>query len=606
MKNKETVPKPKKGMSRLLELAAMKKALTVASVVMAALASIAAFIPHIAIYLVVREIMGVYPHFGSLDLVRMTGFGWLAVAGLLTNILLYFLALMCSHLAAFGVLYKLKVQFASHLARVPLGFHVLAGSGKLRKIMDENIEKVEGFIAHQLPDIVAAFAAPVAMFAILFAVDWRFGLAAAVGIVFALAIEIRAYGNDGAKKMMENYQNSLEDMNNASVEYIRGIAVVKAFKQTVYSLRRMHDAIREYTRIVIPYTLSWENYMSAFTTLINNIYLFLIPAGILAGLSATDYQSYGAKFIFYLIFVPSIAGVMMKLMYVSSNARSIVGGVERMDAVLAEPHLPQPQNPKKVSRHDIVFENVVFSYKGQETPALTHVSFKAQEGRITAVVGPSGGGKSTIAHLIPRFFDVAEGCIRIGGVDVRDMDSGYLMEKVSFVFQDVFLFKLSIMENIRMGNTDASDEEVIRAAKAARCHGFIEKLPNKYHTVIGANGVHLSGGERQRIAIARAIVKDSPIIVLDEATAFSDPENEYLIQRAFEKLMHGKTVIMIAHRLSTVRGAHRILVMDKGQLIEEGNHDALLARQGRYAAMWNTYVKTIDWKMNRREAEAHG
>ncbi len=606
MKNKETVPKPKKGMSRLLELAAMKKALTVASVILAALASIAAFVPHIAIYLVVREIMGIYPHFGSLNLNKVTGYGWLAVAGLLTNILLYFLALMCSHLAAFGVLYKLKVQFASHLARVPLGFHVLAGSGKLRKIMDENIEKVEGFIAHQLPDIVAAFAAPVAMFAILFAVDWRFGLAAVVGIVFALAIEIRAYGNDGAKKMMENYQNSLEDMNNASVEYIRGIAVVKAFKQTVYSLRRMHDAIREYTRIVIPYTLSWENYMSAFTTLINNIYLFLIPVGILAGLSATDYKSYGATFIFYLIFVPSIASVMMKLMYVSSNARSIVGGVERMDEVLAESHLPQSPNPKKVSRHDIVFENVVFYYKGQETPALSRVSFKAEEGRITAVVGPSGGGKSTIAHLIPRFFDVAEGCIRVGGVDIRDVDSGYLMEKVSFVFQDVFLFKLSIMENIRMGNKDATDEEVIRAAKAAQCHGFIEKLPNKYHTVIGANGVHLSGGERQRIAIARAIVKDAPIIVLDEATAFSDPENEYLIQRAFEKLMHGKTVIMIAHRLSTVRGAHRILVMDKGQLIEEGSHDDLLAREGRYAAMWNTYVKTIDWKMNRREAEAHG
>jgi ATP-binding cassette subfamily B protein len=594
--------KPKTGMSRLLELAATKKPLIIASVILSALASVASFIPHIAIYYVVRQIMGVYPDFGNLELQRMIGLGWLAFGGILLNILLYFAALMCSHLAAFGTLYELKVNFASHLAKVPLGFHMLAGSGKLRKIMDENIEKVEGFIAHQLPDIVASFVAPVVMFIILFVVDWRFGLAAAAGIVIAFVIEMKAYGNEGARTMMDKYQNSMEDMNNAAVEYIRGISVVKAFSQTVYSFRRMYTAIRDYTKMVIPYTLSWENYMSAFTTVINNIYLFLIPAGILIGLNTADYASFASRFIFYLIFVPSIASVMMKIMYVASSGMQITGGVERMDAVLHTAPLPQPELPKETRGHEIVFENVSFSYIGQEAEALSDVSFRAKENEITAIVGPSGGGKSTIAHLIPRFFDVTEGSIKIGGVDVRDMKSEYLMEKVSFVFQDVFLFKQSILENIRIGNQSATDEQVIAAARAAQCEEFVQKLPEKYHTVIGTKGVHLSGGEQQRIAIARAIVKDAPIVVLDEATAFSDPENEYLIQRAFEKLMRGKTVIMIAHRLSTIRSANKIAVMDKGRLIEQGSHEELMARRGKYFDMWNMYTKTLDWKMNRKGA----
>jgi ATP-binding cassette subfamily B protein IrtA len=602
---KETSAKPKTGMARLMELAATKKPLMIVSVILSALAAVASFIPHIAIYYVVREIMGVYPDFGDLDLQRMGGFGWLAFGGILLNILLYFMALMCSHLAAFGTLYELKVNFASHLARVPLGFHVLAGSGKLRKIMDENIEKIEGFIAHQLPDIVASFVAPVVMFVILFAIDWRFGLAAAVGIVIAFAIQMKAYGNEGARTMMQKYMDSMEDMNNAAVEYIRGITVVKAFKQTVYSFRRMHTAIKEYTKMVIPYTLSWENYMSAFTTIINNIYLFLIPVGILVGLHTKDYTSFAVTFIFYLIFVPSIATIMMKILYVSEGGMQITGGVERMDEILHTAPLPQPASPRETRGHDIVFENVSFSYAGQEAEALSGVSFRAEENQITAIVGPSGGGKSTIAHLIPRFFDVTEGAIRLGGVDVRGMNSGYLMEKVSFVFQDVFLFKQSILENIRIGNQSATDEQVIAAARAAQCHEFVEKLPEKYHTVIGTKGVHLSGGERQRIAIARAIIKDAPVIVLDEATAFSDPENEYLIQRAFEKLMHGKTVIMIAHRLSTIRSANKILVMDKGRLIEQGSHDELMAGRGKYFDMWNMYTRTLDWKMDRKGAKAH-
>ncbi|QOX65804.1 ABC transporter ATP-binding protein [Anoxybacterium hadale] len=592
-------------MPRLLQLAAMKKGLVISSAILSALAAVASFIPHVVIYYVVREIMNVYPNFGTLDIHRINLLGLAAFGGIVLNILLYFLALMCSHLAAFGTLYELKVNFASHLARVPLGFHILIGSGKLRKIMDENIEKIEGFIAHQLPDIVASMVAPVAMFVILFAIDWRFGLAAAFGVAIAYFVQVKGYGREGSKKMMELYMNSLEDMNNASVEYIRGITVVKAFRQTVYSFRRMHNAISEYTKMVIPFTLSWENTMSAFTTIINNIYLFLVPVGIWAGIRATNYSEYAVNFIFYLIFVPSIATVMMKLMYVTSGARQIVGGVERMDNILNEAELPQPKFPGTISSHDIVFDQVSFSYQGQDAEALSGVTFTANREEITAIVGPSGGGKSTIAHLIPRFFDVTEGSIRIGGVDVRNMRSEYLMEKVSFVFQDVFLFKQSIMENIRIGNQNATDDQVMAAAKAAQCHEFILKLPKGYDTVIGTRGVHLSGGEQQRIAIARAIVKDAPIIVLDEATAFSDPENEYLIQRAFEKLMHGKTVIMIAHRLSTIRSANKIVVLDKGRLIEEGSHDQLLAKEGKYYDMWLRYTQTLTWKINRKGASVH-
>jgi len=594
--------KQKTGVARLLELATTKKPLMISSVILSALASIASFVPYIAIYYIISEIMGSYPNFNSLDVEKTLNFGWIAFGGIILNILLYFGALVCSHLAAFGTLYELKVNFASHLAKLPLGFHLAIGSGKMRKIMDENIEKIEGFIAHQLPDIVAAFVAPIVMLIILLGVDWRFGLAALVGIVIAFMMEFKAYGNEGAKAMMKSYQMSLEDMNNASVEYIRGISVVKAFKQTVYSFRRLHETIKRYTSFVIPYTLSWENYMSGFTTIVNNIYLFLIPVGILIGSKTNDYESFAITFIFYLIFVPSISSVMMKIMYVSSNGMQILGGVERMDGILNKERLKDKDSLEKPKDYSISFNKVSFSYdENSETSALKDLSFKAIQGEVTAIVGPSGGGKSTIAHLIPRFYDVTEGSIEIGGVDIRNMRLSYLMEMVSFVFQDVFLFKQSIMDNIRIGNQKASDKEVIEAAKAAQCHEFIMKLPNGYNTVIGTKGVHLSGGERQRIVIARAIVKNAPIIVLDEATAFADPENEYLIQKAFEKLIQNKTVIIIAHRLSTIRSANKILVMQKGHLVEEGTHDNLIREKGKYHDMWEMYTKSLDWKIGTKE-----
>lgn len=597
--SKTKQPKPKSGLARCMELASDRKGLIFLSAILSSLAAIASFIPYIAVYFMIRTIIGVYPNLEQLDMSIVLNYGWLALAGIVANILLYFLAIFSSHMAAFGTLYELKVLFANHITKIPLGYHLTIGSGRLRKIMDENIESVEGFIAHQFPDFVASVTAPIVMVVILFTVDWRFGIASLAGIILAFIAEFIGYGSGAMKENMGKYQTALEEMNNASVEYVRGMPVVKAFNQTASSFRKLKDAISGYTEWVLKFSLGWQNCMPAFTTIINNIYLILIPVGVLIGANTSDFSGFAMSFIFYLLFVPAIAGVLNKIMYISESFMQINGNVARMDEILNIPEMAETDHSKKPVNDDIEFNDVSFSYTGSaDENALENVSFSAKQGQITAIVGPSGGGKSTIANLISRFWDVSSGSITIGGVDVRDMAENDLMRHVSFVFQDIFLFKQSILDNIRMGNPQASEEQVVAAAKAAQCHDFISRLPKGYHTVVGTKGVHLSGGERQRIAIARAIIKNSPIIVLDEATAFSDPENEYLIQKAFEKLMQGKTVIIIAHRLSTIRNADHIIVMEKGHLIEEGKHDDLVAAGGRYAKMWNHYTEAIDWKIS--------
>lgn len=596
-KSKKT--KSKTGLARCMELASDRKGLIFLSALLSSLAAIASFIPYIAVYFMIREILNVFPDLVQLDMGRIMNYGWLALAGIVANILLYFLAIFSSHIAAFGTLYDLKVLFADHITKIPLGYHLTIGSGRLRKIMDENIESVEGFIAHQFPDFVASITAPIVMVIILFVVDWRFGLASLAGIILAFIAEFIGFGSGAMKENMGKYQKASEEMNNASVEYVRGMSVVKAFNQTASSFKKLQEAISGYTEWVLKFSLGWQNCMPAFTTIINNIYLILVPVGILIGSNTSNFKEFSMKFIFYLLFVPAIAGVLNKIMYISESFMQIDGNVARMDEILNIPEMPETANPQKPQGEDVVFDHVNFTYTGNnEEKALESVSFAAKQGQITAIVGPSGGGKSTIANLISRFWDVTDGKITIGGVDLRDMAQNDLMRQVSFVFQDIFLFKQSILDNIRMGNRNATEEQVIAAAKAAQCHEFISKLPEGYHTVVGTKGVHLSGGERQRIAIARAIIKDSPIIVLDEATAFSDPENEYLIQKAFEKLMQNKTVIIIAHRLSTIRNADKIIVMEKGQIVESGKHDDLVAAGGRYFQMWNHYTEAINWKLN--------
>ena len=549
--------KPKTGLARCMELASDRKGLVFLAAVLSSLAAIASFIPYIAVYFMIRSIIGVFPNLDQLDMGMVMNYGWLALAGIVANILLYFLAIFSSHMAAFGTLYELKVLF------------------------------------------VASITAPIVMVIILLAVDWRFGLASLVGIILAFVAEFIGFGSGEMKENMGKYQKALEEMNNASVEYVRGMSVVKAFNQTASSFKKLKDAITGYTEWVLKFSLGWQNCMPAFTTIINNVYLILVPVGILIGSRTDDFAGFAMTFIFYLLFVPAISGVLNKIMYISESFMQIDGNVARMDEILNIPEMPETDHPQKPANDDVVFKDVSFSYTGDSSEkALEDVSFIAKQGQITAIVGPSGGGKSTIANLISRFWDVSSGSITIGGVDVRDMAENDLMRHVSFVFQDIFLFKQSILDNIRMGNPTASEEQVIAAAKAAQCHDFISKLPDGYHTVVGSKGIHLSGGERQRIAIARAIIKDSPIIVLDEATAFSDPENEYLIQKAFEKLMQGKTVIIIAHRLSTIRNADKIIVMEKGHLVEEGKHDELVAAGGRYAQMWNHYTEAIGWKIS--------
>jgi ATP-binding cassette subfamily B protein len=611
-KSKGKPAQPKTGFARLIELAMTKKALVVGSLILSVVAAVLSFVPYVSIYFIIVKVIEALPDVTGADAGYIIRWGWIAFAGAAGNILVYFAALMYSHLAAFGTLYKLKVDFASHLARVPLGFHVLIGSGKLRKITDDNIEKIEGFIAHQLPDLAAAIVAPVLLFVLLFAVDWRFGLATTVGIVIGLFVYMRIMGNQSALEGMKRYQAALDDMNNATVEYIRGISVVKAFHQTVYSFRRLYDSIKKYTAWIIDYTLKMKNGYAVAVTVVQNVSLFIMPAAILIGVGVArgdmaDFPAFAGTTLFYLILSQAVGGVVLKVIYASGTMMQLTGHVDTMDVILAEPELYVSPKPKPITGFDVTFDNVMFSYdKDKEVEALSGVSFTAKQGEVTAIVGPSGGGKSTIAHLIPRFFDTSGGTVLIGGTDVREIDPHTLMGNVSFVFQDVYLFKQSVMDNIRMGSPTASDEHVYEAARDAQCAEFIEKLPQGYQTVIGTKGIHLSGGEQQRLAIARAIVKDSPIVVLDEATAFSDPENEHLIQKAFERLMKDKTVVMIAHRLSTVRGADQIIVMDGGRVVQCGAHDELLRQGGRYGDMWRVYTQTSSWRLSKvKEGNTH-
>ena len=588
--------KPKTGLARIFELAADRKGLLILSGILSALAAVCSFVPYLAVYFMIRDILAVYPDVALLDRPVFMGYGITALAAIAADVLFYFASSVCAHIAAFGTQYKLKSSFTKHLAKIPLGFHLTLGSGRFRKVIDEDIEKIESFLAHSYPDIVASFTAPVVMLAVLLSFDWRFGLAAMAAVVIAFITQMLTLGAAGPE-LMGQMQKAMSDMTSASVEYVRGMPVLKAFGQTAGSFRQLSGSIKAYTKFMLSYTLKWENYTSVFQTIINNIYLFILPVGILIGQGVQDYPAFVLAFIFYLLFVPSVASVLQKLMYVSSSSMRISGGVASLDAMMALPELSQPPVSTQCAGRELVFQNVSFAYNDTDGDALKNVSFTAKPGEVTAIVGPSGSGKSTIAHLIPRFWDVAQGSITLSGVDIRQMSETELMRQVSFVFQEVFLFGQSIRENIRMGCPDASESEILQAARAARCEEFIARLPKGYDTVIGENGVHLSGGERQRIAIARAIAQNAPVLVLDEATAFSDPENEYLIQQALSALMRDKTVIMIAHRLGTVRSAQKIVVMERGTVAEEGRHNELLLKSGIYARMWNKYTAAAVWRL---------
>lgn len=569
------------------------------SMALSALSSACSFIPFVAVYLVVADVIAVYPDFAELDAAHMAGLGWMALGGVAGNIGLYLAALLCAHSAAFDAEYNLKLQMVEHLGRIPLGRLEALGTGRVGKVMDESVGAIEGFLAHSLPDMAAAFTAPVAIVVLLFVFDWRFGLAAVACVVAAFAVEAAGFSNKAITDKMRRHLVNQERITNATVEYVRGMPVVKTFGQTAESFGRLSAAVRAYTDLALDVALFWQSLMPAFTAIINNAYLFVLPVGIAlgAGLSGGEFRTFALDFIFYLLFVPSIAGALNKMMYISEDSMIISSQLARIDEVLGIPVLPAPAPgaARVPERFDVVLDGVSFSY-GEGAPlALDGASLTVPEGTTCALVGPSGAGKSTVASLVARFWDVSAGAVRIGGVDVRDIDPDELMGCVSLVFQDVHLFRASMLENIRMARPGATREEVVEAARAAQADAFIRALPQGYDTVYGSEGVHLSGGEAQRVSIARAILADRPVVVLDEATAFSDPENEHLIQKALERLMAGKTVIMIAHRLSTVAGADQIAVIDGGRVAERGRHEELLAAHGTYARMWERYTQALSW-----------
>lgn len=588
----------KTGIPRLLEFAGKYRVHIYMSCLLSAVSAVLTLMPYVCIFFVVREVFRVAPVLTAMDGAAVARYGWLAVGSAASAFVIYAGALLFSHYAAFNTARSMKSQVLHHLVTLPMGFHTTNSSGKLRKIINENSDQTETFLAHQIPDLVGGFVTPVAMIILLFVFDWRLGLVSMIPLAGGFFI----LGGMMAKKssgFLKAYQDALEDMNNEAVEYVRGISVVKVFGQTVHSFKSFHTSIVRYRDYVIQYTLSWKRPMSWFTAMINGTFFLLIPAGLLLATSAGDYRSFVLSFIFYIIFTPACAGMLTKVMYVASYRMVAAEAVRRIDDLLDEKPLPGPVHPESPKDASLAFEHVSFSYPGTDLPVLKDVSFRVPPGGTVALVGPSGGGKSTIASLIPRFWDVDAGCVRVGGADVRNIPTSTLMESLSFVFQDARLFKDSVLENIRAARPSASREEVLAAAHAAQCDDIIANLPQGLDTVIGAKGIYLSGGEQQRIALARAILKDAPIIILDEATAFADPENEYRIQQAFENLTKGKTVLMIAHRLSSIQDADMILVIEEGEIAESGTHDGLVAAGGVYARMWTDYRRSVSWSIGK-------
>ena len=593
-------------LSRCLRFAGRRKPLVFASMALAVLSAAASFVPYVAIYFMIRDAVGVYPNLAAVDVSAMTGYAGLAVAGIVVDVGCYLAALLCSHAAAFDTQYRTKLDIAAHLGRIPLGHVARLGTGRISKVMDESVGGIEQFIGHSIPDLAATVTAPVVLVALLFVFDWRFGIATLAAVAVACVVQFSGYADKRVMASMGRYQEVKEQMGNAAVEYVRGMRVVKAFGQTARSFKRLTDAIKDYTGLSLDVTLFFRNSMPGFTAVLNNAYLFVLPVGILLAPGAQDWPTFVLSLVFYLLFVHSISSVFTKILYVSEDGMLAQANIDRIDSVLGIEELSCPEAPKAPKDASVSLRDVTFSYEDDAEPALRNVSLEIPAGTVCAVVGPSGSGKSTLANLVARFWDVDSGQVLVGGVDVREMSQDELMGSLSLVFQDSHLFRESVAENIRRGRPGATDDEVVEAAKAAQADAFINGLPHGYATVIGSEGVHLSGGEQQRIAIARSIISDAPIVVLDEATAFSDPENEHLIQKAFERLMAGKTVIMIAHRLSTVVGADKIVVLDGGRKVEEGTHEELLAASGTYAKMWGQYTEAVEWGIESASTDSKG
>ena len=586
--------KKEKVFPRLMHYAGRHKVLTYLSLILSAISGVLAIMPFVYIYFIVRDVVQVAPDFSKAT--NLVLYGWMAVIFAILAILIYIGALMCSHIAAFRIAGNMRIEAIEHLTKIPVGEIEEAGSGKLRKIILDSSSATETYLAHQLPDMAQAILMPLAIIVILFIFDYRLGLVSLIPIILGFLCMFKMIGPK-MKNDMAQYQNAMESMNNEGVEYVRGIPIVKTFNQSIYTFKRFKGAIDNYSNFCISYTKRCRGPMIAFEICVNSVFAFLIAmALIVSGVKATD-QTFILNLIFYIVFTPIISTTLLRVMYMSENTMIVEDALNRVDSVLSIEPLKETSNPLKPNGDEVKFDSVFFKYKNKEKYALNDISFIAKENSITALVGPSGGGKSTIASLLNRFYDVEKGSISIGGVDIRNIKKEDLMNEISYVFQDSKLLKNTILENVRMGKKDATLEEVNEALKLAQCNDIINKLPEGLNTIIGAKGTYLSGGEMQRISLARAILKNSKIIILDEATAFSDPENEYLIQKAFQNLSKNKTVIMIAHRLSTIKNADKILVVSDGKIVEEGTHDSLLKEDGIYTKMWNDYQKSIKWRV---------
>ncbi len=586
--------KKEKVFPRLMHYAGKHKVLTYLSLILSAISGVLAIMPFVYIYFIIRDVVQVAPDFSKAT--NLVFYGWMAVMFAILAILIYIGALMCSHIAAFRIAGNMRIEAIEHLTKIPVGEIEEAGSGKLRKIILDSSSATETYLAHQLPDMAQAILMPLAIIVILFIFDYRLGLVSLIPIILGFLCMFKMIGPK-MKNDMAQYQNAMESMNNEGVEYVRGIPIVKTFNQSIYTFKRFKGAIDNYSNFCISYTKRCRGPMIAFEICVNSVFAFLIAmALILSGVKATD-QTFILNLIFYIVFTPIISTTLLRVMYMSENTMIVEDALNRVDSVLSIEPLKETSNPLKPNGDEVKFDSVFFKYKNKEKYALNDISFIAKENSITALVGPSGGGKSTIASLMNRFYDVEKGSISIGGVDIRNIKKEDLMNEISYVFQDSKLLKNTILENVRMGKKDATLEEVNEALKLAQCNDIIAKLPDGLNTIIGAKGTYLSGGEMQRISLARAILKNSKIIILDEATAFSDPENEYLIQKAFQNLSKNKTVIMIAHRLSTIKNADKILVVNDGKIVEEGTHDSLLKEDGIYTKMWNDYQKSIKWRV---------
>ncbi|MDD2980019.1 MAG: ABC transporter ATP-binding protein [Hespellia sp.] len=585
--------KKESSLQKLFDYAGNYRYLTISSWILSVISAWIALVPFYYIWKIVNEVLQVLPDFGKA--VHLSRYGWSAVGFALLSMLIYICALMCSHIAAFRVQANMRSQTMRHIITLPMGFMDGIGSGKIRKIVNESSEATETYLAHQLPDRAGAMATPVGLLVLLLVFDWRLGLLSLIPVVIAFLIMGSMTGNEMKEKMAQ-YQNSLEEMSNEAVEYVRGVPVVKTFGQSVFSFKRFKEAIDSYGKWVISYTKDLRLPMVMYTTMINAVFSVLIAAAFLFTANGIT-NTFLLNLIFYIMITPIITVTLNKIMFSSENTMIVEDAIARIDSVMSIKPLEETETPQSPKGTSITLEQVSFRYQDAAKDAVHKVSLCIKEGEHVAFVGPSGGGKTTLASLIARFWDASEGKICIGGVDVRQIASRELMNTVSFVFQDSKLLKMSILDNVRMGKPDASKAEVLQALTDAGCDDILAKMPEGVDTIIGSRGTYVSGGEAQRISIARAMLKNAPILILDEATAFADPDNEAKVQEAFARLSKGKTVIMIAHRLSTITGTDRIYVLKDGRIEEQGSHDALEKQEGLYAHMWTEYNKSANWKV---------